>query len=259
MRESRRPPLFQVERSPWSEITEGFSFSRTELLNGSIEWIVWHGFEPAKVVTMEINTIIFDFGGVIMTSEQDEAIRRFRALGITQDKMSLDKHTQTGLFRDFEEGCIGEEEFRSQLSLMAGHELSLEECQWACRGYVKEVPERNLTLFQQLREKGYRLLMLSNTNPYMMGWVMSAEFDGNSNGLGAYLDHCYLSYELGMSKPNPEIFLYVIECEKLNPSATIFVDDNELNIAVARKFGMNTLQPKNGEDWTGSLLAMLEE
>lgn len=206
---------------------------------------------------MMIDTIIFDFGGVIMVSAQDEAIRRFDAIGITQDKMALNKHTQTGLFGDFEEGKINEEEFRSRLSELAGKELTREECQWACRGYVKEVPERNLETMRLLRERGYRVLLLSNTNPYMMSWVMSSEFDGKGNGLGSYLDGCYVSYELGMSKPNPDIFKYVIEHERLNPETTLFVDDNEMNIEAAKKFGLHTLQPENGKDWTKSLLGML--
>lgn len=206
---------------------------------------------------MMIDTIIFDFGGVIMVSAQDEAIRRFDAIGITQEKMALNKHTQTGLFGDFEEGKISEEEFRSRLSELAGKELTREECQWACRGYVKEVPERNLETMRLLRERGYRVLLLSNTNPYMMSWVMSSEFDGKGNGLGSYLDGCYVSYELGMSKPNPDIFKYVIEHERLNPETTLFVDDNEMNIEAAKKFGLHTLQPENGKDWTKSLLGML--
>ncbi len=206
---------------------------------------------------MMIDTIIFDFGGVIMTSAQEEAIRRFDAIGITQDKMALNKHTQTGLFGDFEEGKINEEEFRSRLSELAGKELTREECQWACRGYVKEVPRRNLDTMLLLRERGYRVLLLSNTNPYMMGWVLSTDFDGRGNGLDRYVDRWYVSYELGMSKPNPEIFKYVIDHEGLNVETAIFVDDNEQNIEAAKKFGLHTLQPENGKDWTKSLLSML--
>ena len=40
---------------------------------------------------MEIKTIIYDYGGVIMTSAQDEAVRRFCELGIGPELMPLDK------------------------------------------------------------------------------------------------------------------------------------------------------------------------
>lgn len=206
---------------------------------------------------MKINTIIFDFGGVLMVSAQAEAVRRFSELGIGSEVMALNKHTQTGLFGDLEEGKLTTEEFRSRLSQMVGRELTHEQLRWACLGYVAEVPQRNLRLLRQLRQEGYRLLLLSNTNPYMTSWLYSPDFDGNGGALTDYLDACYCSYELGLAKPDPATFRYVIEHEQLTPDATLFVDDNHLNIEAAQQLGLQTLQPENGEDWTGRLVERL--
>ena len=205
----------------------------------------------------EVRTIIFDYGGVIMTSAQEEAVRRFRVLGINPSQLPLDKYSQTGLFGALEEGRITKEEFREQLSSLAGHELSHEDCLWACLGYVKEIPKRNIRLLRVLRQRGYRLLLLSNTNAYMMSWAMSSEFVGEGGALSDYLDKCYCSYEVGKIKPDPDFFQYVLKQENLIAEETLFVDDNEKNVAVARSFGMKTLQPVNGEDWTGNLLELL--
>ena len=59
----------------------------------------------------------------------------------------------------------------------------------------------------------------------------------------------YLSYELGVAKPNPEIFKRVVEAENLNPSETLFVDDGAANIEVAKSLGFRTLLIKEGEDF----------
>ena len=61
---------------------------------------------------MKIKTIIYDYGGVIMTSAQEEAVRRFSEIGIVPDLMPLDKYNQQGVFLALEDGSITADEFR---------------------------------------------------------------------------------------------------------------------------------------------------
>lgn len=208
---------------------------------------------------MKIKTIIYDYGGVIMTSAQEEAVRRFSEIGIVPDLMPLDKYNQQGVFLALEDGSITADEFRDELNRRCGRNNTHDDYRWACLGYVGEIPKRNLQLFRLLRQKGYRQLLLSNTNPYMMSWAMSPDFDGEGRALCDYLDACYCSYELRMLKPNPAIFQFVIDHENITPETTIFVDDNESNIRVARDMGFHTLQPVNGVDWTNDLLHQLDD
>lgn len=208
---------------------------------------------------MKIKTIIYDYGGVIMTSAQEEAVRRFSEIGIVPDLMPLNKYNQQGVFLALEDGSITADEFRDELNRRCGRNNTHDDYRWACLGYVGEIPKRNLQLFRLLRQKGYRQLLLSNTNPYMMSWAMSPDFDGEGRALCDYLDACYCSYELRMLKPNPAIFQFVIDHEIITPETTIFVDDNESNIRVARDMGFHTLQPINGVDWTTDLLHQLDD
>ena len=118
-----------------------------------------------------IKNIIFDFGGVVVTISHDEALRRFTQLGLPDAEKWLDPYTQTGIFGELEEGLISAEDFRTELSRLCGRELSFEECKHAWLGYRADVPRRNLEVLKQLRKEGYRLILLSNTNPYMMSWA----------------------------------------------------------------------------------------
>ena len=208
---------------------------------------------------MNIKTIIYDYGGVIMTSSQEEAVRRFSEIGIVPNLMPLDKYNQQGVFQALEDGTITADEFRDELNHRCGRNNTHDDYRWACLGYVGEIPKRNLQLFRLLRQKGYRQLLLSNTNPYMMSWAMSPDFDGEGRALCDYLDACYCSYELRMLKPDPAIFQFVIDHENISPETTIFVDDNERNILVTRDMGFHTLQPVNGVDWTKDLLRQLDD
>lgn len=204
-----------------------------------------------------IKNIVFDLGGVIMTLDPAEALRRFKALGLSDAERYLDSYTQSGIFGNLEEGKITAEDFRSKLSSLTGHELTFDECKHAWLGYRKDVPQRNLDLLKELRAKGYRLILLSNTNPFMMDWALSSEFDGKGSSLNDYFDALYLSYRLGIMKPAPDFFRQVLDNENILPEETLFVDDGPRNVEAADKLGFMTMCPDNGSDWTGELRSIL--
>lgn len=204
-----------------------------------------------------IKNIVFDLGGVIMTLDPAEALRRFKALGLSDAERYLDSYTQSGIFGNLEEGKITAEDFRSKLSSLTGHELTFDECKHAWLGYRKDVPQRNLDLLKELRAKGYRLILLSNTNPFMMDWALSSEFDGKGSSLNDYFDALYLSYRLGIMKPAPDFFRQVLDNENILPEETFFVDDGPRNVEAAGKLGFITMCPDNGSDWTGELRSLL--
>ena len=205
-----------------------------------------------------IRNIVFDLGGVIMTICQDEAIKRFKSIGLKNVEDYLNPYTQTDIFGDIEEGKISAEQFRAKLSELIGKEVTYEECKFAWLGYRQDVPLRNLDILRKLKAQGYKLILLSNTNPFMMSWGLSGEFDGNGNSLESYFDSLYLSYKLGVMKPNKKIFQYIIDNEKIQPGESLFIDDGERNINAARLLGFKTLCPINGEDWTKELIDLLK-
>ena len=205
-----------------------------------------------------IRNIVFDLGGVIMTICQDEAIKRFKSIGFKNVEDYLNPYTQTDIFGDIEEGKISAEQFRAKLSELIGKEVTYEECKFAWLGYRQDVPLRNLDILRKLKVQGYKLILLSNTNPFMMSWGLSGEFDGNGNSLESYFDSLYLSYKLGVMKPNKKIFQYIIDNEKIQPGESLFIDDGERNINAARLLGFKTLCPINGEDWTKELIELLK-
>ena len=205
-----------------------------------------------------IRNIVFDLGGVIMTICQEEAIKRFKSIGLKNVEDYLNPYTQTDIFGDIEEGKISAEQFRAKLSELIGKEVTYEECKFAWLGYRQDVPLRNLDILRKLKVQGYKLILLSNTNPFMMSWGLSGEFDGNGNSLESYFDSLYLSYKLGVMKPNKKIFQYIIDNEKIQPGESLFIDDGERNINAARLLGFKTLCPINGEDWTKELIEFLK-
>lgn len=205
-----------------------------------------------------IKNLIFDLGGVIITLAPEEALRRFKNLGLENAEEQMDIYTQTGIFGQLEEGKISAETFREELSRQVGREVTYDECRHAWLGYVKEVPQRNLDVLQRLRSEGYRLILLSNTNPFMMSWVRSPEFDGHGHSIDYYMDACYLSYQLGVMKPSTQFFHEVLMAEKIMASESLFLDDGARNVATASQMGMRTYCPENGADWTSKIYEYLK-
>lgn len=205
-----------------------------------------------------IRNILFDLGGVIITIDPQQAIRRFEEIGLKNASQHLDSYTQSGYFGDLESGKISPEEFRQRLSLEIGHEVTLEDCKYAWTGYVKEVPQRNLNLLRKLRTEGYRLYLVSNTNPFMMSWAESEDFDGHGHPLRDYFDAEYKSYEIRQMKPDEMFFRYVLMKERILPEESLFVDDGPRNVMKASELYLHTFCPENGSDWTQEIYKYLD-
>ena len=56
----------------------------------------------------------------------------------------------------------------------------------------------------------------------------------------AHFDGLVLTGPIGIVKPSAEVFSHLCEKFSLNPSETIFIDDNAANIRGANAFGINT-------------------
>ena len=54
-------------------------------------------------------------------------------------------------------------------------------------------------------------------------------------------DYVFLSFELGMKKPEDNIYEYVMEHVPFNKKDILFIDDRENNIDTAKRMGWNTL------------------
>ena len=205
-----------------------------------------------------IKTIALDFGGIVVAISFDKAVRHFEELGVPNVHDFLNPFHQGGFFGDLEGGRINAEEFRVEMSRQTGREMSYEECSYACMGFIDSVPQRNLDAVLALRKAGYRVVLLSNTNPYVMKWAMSPAFDGNGHSLNDYFDACYLSYECKMMKPDPAFFRLVLARENILPEEMFFLDDGPRNIEVARNLGIHSLLVKNNADWGHDLSEQLK-
>jgi len=198
----------------------------------------------------KIRNIVFDNGGVISIADMENARRIFLDLGVSNIDDFINITTQKGIFGDLEAGRLTGEEFCEALSKEAGKPISLEEGARGMRGFVPSVPPRNLEKVRALKEEGYRIYMLSNTNPFVGAFMRSESYDGHGHSLEWYMDKLYLSYEMKVMKPDERIFRMMVADSGMVPEETLFVDDSPVNIRTAEQIGFRTFCPANGSDWT---------
>jgi putative hydrolase of the HAD superfamily len=196
-----------------------------------------------------IRNIVFDLGGVLITLDREKAVRRFKEAGLENAEKLLDPYHQKGIFLELEEGKLSQEEFYEALRKEAGKYISNEAIDSGWFGFLKEVPEYKLDMLEDLKAQGYRLYLLSNTNPIVMAWALSPVFSSKGKSLDQYFDKLYLSYQIGCTKPSPKIFEEVFKDSGIIPAETLFIDDGSANIEMGKKLGMKTYQPLNGEDF----------
>jgi putative hydrolase of the HAD superfamily len=216
----------------------------------------WRFFETKKQPFNMIKNLIFDFGGVIVDCEKEGAIKHFTEIGLPNANTYFGQFSQTGIFGAIEEGELTAQEFCTELGKLCQKEISFKEAQYGWMGFVAGMDEQKLTFLENLR-KEYRLLLLSNTNPFVMEWARSKQFCSMKKPLDDYFDRIFTSYELGSAKPNKAIFEKMIKKAEINPQESLFIDDGEKNIATAQALGLHTFQPENASDWRASLTQLL--
>lgn len=194
-----------------------------------------------------VKNLLFDFGGVIVSINKDNAVKRFKEIGVDKIEDYLGEFRQEGIFLQLEEGTISRDDFYNELRKLAGKDISNDDIDSGWFGFLTGIPAYKLELLKELRKK-YNVYLLSNTNPIIMEWAHSDKFSPTGEILSDYFDMMFCSYEIGHTKPSKESFEAVIDGAKLNPAETLFLDDGQSNLDMAQKFGFKTYLVDQEED-----------
>lgn len=184
--------------------------------------------------------IIFDLGGVLLNIDYSLVTKAFLALGLTDFDKLYSKAHQTKLFDLYEKGQISSEAFRNHVKTCFSAPIDDSAIDKAWNAMLLDLPPERLLLLQQLKTK-HRIFLLSNTNDIHILYVNNyLKETFGINDLSGYFEKVYLSYEVGMRKPDAEIFELVLSENNLDPDETLFIDDSIQHIEGAKKLGIHT-------------------
>lgn len=186
-----------------------------------------------------ISTLVFDFGGVVINLDLPLCISRLKAIGADNVEQYLSNFGQSGFFLEWEQGSIGLQEFRNNIRAISSKNPTDSEIDEAWMSFLQDIPAEKIAILRQLRNK-YRILMLSNTNPLHIEQSAAKAFAKHGTTREELFDKCYLSYELGMTKPNNNIFEYLLKDAGVQAGECLFIDDGIKNIETAHAMGFKT-------------------
>ena len=198
---------------------------------------------------MAIEQLIFDLGGVIINIDYNLTALAFKHLGIKDFDVIYSKAKQDNLFDEFEKGNISNAVFRNHLKEHLPEGTSDKQIDTAWNSMLIAIPSHRVEWLQKL-SKQYRIFLLSNTNRiHIKAFTELAE---NQFGKGVFestFEQHYYSCNIGMRKPDADIFEKVLNDNQLDRTKTLFIDDSIQHIEGASKINLPAqwLQLDNGE------------
>jgi putative hydrolase of the HAD superfamily len=194
-----------------------------------------------------INTIIFDLGGVILNIDYIKTANCFKELGIINYNELYTQFNQISIFDDLEMGKISPNGFRKKIKELSKINLNNSDIDMAWNAMLLDFPKERLELLKKLKNK-FRLFLLSNTNEiHLINYEAQLKQKFNINNLSEFFEKEYYSHQMGMRKPNKDIFIKVLSDNNLIASETLFIDDSPQHILGAKSVGINAYHLTNNE------------
>jgi putative hydrolase of the HAD superfamily len=179
---------------------------------------------------MTIKVIFFDFGGTYAAG----TVRTFVENGCSILGISASKFRADNVLFDpaYNKGQITIQEFFKRYFGIPISKEQMEELIAAWKSTWKPEPEM-IELVNRLKKK-YRLGILSNSDP--VNFKM-----GTEKGWYQPFDFLVMSHELGITKPEKEIYLYAIQKAECKAEEILFIDDQKACLKTAKELGMKTI------------------
>ncbi|WP_445385237.1 HAD family hydrolase [Robiginitalea sp. IMCC44478] len=190
-----------------------------------------------------IRNLLFDFGDVWLDLDKG----RLQA-GMTQYGLSSTDGALNKLSQRYEIGAISTQTFLNAVSNYL-NEADQDKIISYWNALIGGFPEQRLNFLKELKDSGaYRLFLISNTNELHIQRVKEVMGKETYGVFRNCFEGFYLSHELGMRKPDPEVFRFILRQHDLKPSETFFVDDTLEHIRAAGKLGIKTWHLKAGSE-----------
>lgn len=193
---------------------------------------------------MTIDTVIFDFGGVLIHLPDSEMLeKRLKSLGVDYaDELAqiILNSSNSQVFWDIMRGKIKEHDYWQQAAI-----------QW-------NIPVESVNLLQKSFNSPENLnqemvqYFASLKGCYKLGILSNAGDSTRKTMITEYhfdhiVDEIVISAEEGYAKPDREIYAIAVKRLKSAPEACLFVDDLIENIEAAKAFGMEAIHYQNAE------------
>jgi putative hydrolase of the HAD superfamily len=173
-----------------------------------------------------IQLYIFDMGGVVSRNSNPASAlaSHLEFDGAKMIELARDD------FRELTTGKISVDEFASRFSNKSGKPI---EGNLLTQYFQPELDPEVITIIETLKN-GARVVAGTNT--------IGPHYEIHSNN-GDYdiFDAVYASHIMGLAKPDPAFYTYILDHEDCQAEQAVFIDDLPANVEAARSLGIHSL------------------
>ena len=215
-----------------------------------------------------IKTIIFDLGGVLIDVDMNRCFHNIKALGVDVEsltKTSSESNAQvstvcegitiSGALHEYQIGKIPTDEFISMIQQISSPGTTRQQVLDAWNSCLLTLPKYKLDFVKQLRNEGYATYLLSNTNDAHWKYILETSFPEPTEN---YFDKCFLSQEMGMAKPDTDIYAEVLRLIGTPADECLFLDDSSTNCKAAESLGIHTYNAPVHTDYREEVMNILK-
>jgi len=184
-----------------------------------------------------IKLFVFDLGNVILPFEHHQIAVKLHEASLIKDRFTPDDifrylfDHQKGFVNAYEEGLISSRDFFKKLKEKYKLELEPEDFKEIWNDIFEEdAGVSEIILY--LKERGYPIFLLSNTNELHFSYVMERY------PIIHHFDEWILSFEVGAKKPQEKIYDVIFERRSLERHEVLYIDDIPDYIRAAAGYGI---------------------
>lgn len=196
---------------------------------------------PAIKDMPSIRNIILDLGGVVLDIDYDRTEDAFIKLGFKNFGAIYAQRKQELIFDLFETGRITAADFRDVMRNYAEINFTDHEIDSAWNAMIIRIPEERVTFLKKLKPH-YRLILLSNTNEiHEKEFLQNITSSFGKNILPEVFEKIYYSHQMGIRKPDPQIFKLILKENAMAAEESLFIDDSSQHIEGAAQAGLQSI------------------
>jgi len=175
---------------------------------------------------------LFDLGRVIIDFDHRIAVGKIKKYCSLAENDIYDLFFDSNITDRFEKGKLSPQDFYREIKNMLKIDISYEE--FAPIWNEIFTPHPGMLEVLETLKNGYSLYMVSNINQMHYEYLKD-----KFSQYFKYFKHIFLSYELGLRKPDPRIYEYIINKIKFMPKDIIYIDDRPELINSAKTIGID--------------------
>jgi len=199
-----------------------------------------------------IKNIVFDLGNVLLDFEPERYLENLGYHGKVKEQLKLEIF-KTDEWLMLDRGTISQEdavEIWQQRNPDLQMEIADVMTEWE---KILTLKKDSLEILKSLAAKNYNLYILSNFHEKAFTYV------SNKYNFFDYFDGKVISADIGMIKPDPEIYEHLLNKFNLEAGTTLFIDDSKKNIAAAINKGIRVIHFKDAASLKEELKLYLKE